>query len=66
MDFFNKTLLPRIKLDKESIPKLRFFISQKQFRTSWFTACAFRETVKTFGCIFSKSCNYHITYGEEL
>ena len=44
--FQQNTLFLRVKLDKESIPELRFFIYlENSFRTSWFTAYVFRETV---------------------
>ena len=41
--FQKNTLVLGVKLDKESIPELRF-----TFRTSWFTAHVFRETVTAF------------------
>ena len=41
-DFFNETLFPRVKLNKEYVPELRFCISRNKIRTPWFTACVFR------------------------
>ena len=40
MDFFNET--------RNLFLKSVFFVSRKKCRTSWFTACVFRETVTTF------------------
>ena len=48
MDFFNETVSPRLKLDKESIPEIRFIYILKNnigFHSLRQAACMFCETV---------------------